>query len=76
MNFQCLKTTFMVGNVLTIFYMCSYRQNVPVDFIARELAFDSSFKAGQFLNKFHLSYSGNDQSQIDCKASLPAVASI
>ncbi|KAM3966191.1 leukocyte receptor cluster member 8 [Aphomia sociella] len=54
----------------------SYRQSVPVDFIVRELAFESSSKAFEFLNQFPLSYTGCDQTQIDCKASLPAVASI
>lgn len=54
----------------------SYRQTVPVDFIVRELAFESSSKAFEFLNQFPLSYTGCDQNQIDCKASLPAVASI
>ncbi|XP_030037244.1 leukocyte receptor cluster member 8 [Manduca sexta] len=54
----------------------SYRQTVPVDFIIRELAFESSSKAFEFLNQFPLSYTGCDQTQIDCKASLPAVASI
>ncbi|XP_045514795.1 leukocyte receptor cluster member 8 homolog [Pieris brassicae] len=54
----------------------SYRQSVPVDFITRELAFDSPSKASEFLNQFPLSYTGCDQTQIDCKASLPAVANI
>lgn len=56
--------------------MHSYRQNVPVDFICRELAFESSSKAIEFLNKFPLSYTDGDQTQIDCKASAPALASI
>ncbi|XP_047027146.1 leukocyte receptor cluster member 8 [Helicoverpa zea] len=54
----------------------SYRQSVPVDFIIRELAFESSSKAVEFLNQFPLSYTDCDQSQLDCKASLPAVSSI
>ncbi|XP_041986713.1 leukocyte receptor cluster member 8 [Aricia agestis] len=54
----------------------SYRQTVPVDFIVRELAFESHSKAFEFLNQFPLSYTGCDQSVIDCKASLPAIASI
>ncbi|CAH2039596.1 unnamed protein product, partial [Iphiclides podalirius] len=54
----------------------SYRQSVPVDFIIRELAFESRSKAVEFLNQFPLSYTGCDQNQLDCKASLPAVASI
>lgn len=56
--------------------MCSYRQSVPVDFIIRELAFDSSSKAIEFLSQFKLSYTDCDQSQLDCKASLPAVQSL
>lgn len=55
--------------------MCSYRQTVPVDYIVRELAFESSSKALEFLNQFPLSYTG-DQSHIDCKASQPVVASL
>lgn len=62
--------------LLTLLYMCSYRQSVPVDFIIRELAFESSSKAVEFLNQFPLSYTDCDQSQLDCKASLPAVSSI
>ncbi|XP_013190797.1 leukocyte receptor cluster member 8 homolog [Amyelois transitella] len=54
----------------------SYRQSVPVDFIVRELAFESSAKALEFLNHFPLTYIGSNQSQIDCKASLPAIANI
>ncbi|KAF9419012.1 hypothetical protein HW555_004339 [Spodoptera exigua] len=54
----------------------SYRQSVPVDFIIRELAFDSSSKAIEFLSQFKLSYTDCDQSQLDCKASLPAVQSL
>ncbi|KAJ0178270.1 hypothetical protein K1T71_006093 [Dendrolimus kikuchii] len=54
----------------------SYRQSVPVDFISRELAFESSSKAIEFLNQFSLCYTGCDQTQLDCKASFPAVASI
>ncbi|CAH2091114.1 unnamed protein product [Euphydryas editha] len=51
----------------------SYRQSVPVDFIVRELAFDSKSKAFEFLNQFPLTYTGSDQSHIDCKASLQVV---
>ncbi|CAG4950126.1 unnamed protein product [Colias eurytheme] len=54
----------------------SYRQSVPVEFITKELAFESSTKAFEFLNQFPLSYTGCDQTQIDCKASLPAIANI
>ncbi|CAH0584314.1 unnamed protein product [Chrysodeixis includens] len=54
----------------------SYRQTVPVEFIIRELAFDSNSKGFEFLNQFPLSYAGCGQSQLDCKASLPAVGSI
>ncbi|XP_075979184.1 leukocyte receptor cluster member 8 [Anticarsia gemmatalis] len=53
----------------------SYRQTVPVEFIVRELAFESSSKALEFLNQFSLSYTG-DQSHIDCKASQLAVANL
>lgn len=51
----------------------SYRQTVPVDFIVRELAFESKSKAFEFLNQFPLTYTGSDQSHIDCKASLQVV---
>ncbi|XP_023938628.1 leukocyte receptor cluster member 8 homolog [Bicyclus anynana] len=51
----------------------SYRQTVPVDFIVRELAFESTSKALEFLNQFPLSYTGNNQDQIDCKASLQVI---
>ncbi|KPI97357.1 PREDICTED: leukocyte receptor cluster member 8 homolog [Papilio xuthus] len=54
----------------------SYRQSVPVDFIVRELAFESTSKALKFLNKFSLIYTGSNQTELDCKASLPAIASI
>ncbi|CAG4947660.1 unnamed protein product [Parnassius apollo] len=54
----------------------SYRQSVPVDFIVRELAFESNSKAIEFLNQFSFSYTGSDQTQLDCKASLPALANI
>lgn len=64
----------MVGLFYLIFhYMCSYRQTVPVDFIVRELAFESKSKAFEFLNQFPLTYTGSDQSHIDCKASLQVV---
>lgn len=56
--------------------MYSYRQAVPVDFIVRELAFESSTKAFEFLNKFPLLYTSSDKTEIDCKASFPALASI
>ncbi|XP_068618472.1 leukocyte receptor cluster member 8 homolog [Battus philenor] len=49
----------------------SYRQSVPVDFIVRELAFESTSKALKFLNQFSFIYTGCDQTQLDCKASLP-----
>ncbi|XP_047534554.1 leukocyte receptor cluster member 8 homolog [Vanessa atalanta] len=55
------------------FIIKSYRQSVPVDFIVRELAFESKSKAFEFLNQFPLSYTGSDQSHIDCKASLQVV---
>ncbi|XP_004931499.2 leukocyte receptor cluster member 8 [Bombyx mori] len=54
----------------------SYRQTVPVEFIARELAFESSSKALEFLNQFPLSYVGCNRTQIDCKTSATAVTSI
>ncbi|XP_063623390.1 leukocyte receptor cluster member 8 homolog [Cydia splendana] len=54
----------------------SYRQSVPVDFIVRELAFESSSKAFEFLNQFSLIYTDCDQTQIDCKSSFQTVASI
>ncbi|XP_059054115.1 leukocyte receptor cluster member 8 homolog [Achroia grisella] len=54
----------------------SYRQSIPVDFIVRELAFESSSKALELLNQFPLFYTDCDQTQIDCKASFPAVANI
>ncbi|CAK1586150.1 unnamed protein product [Parnassius mnemosyne] len=54
----------------------SYRQSVPVDYIVRELAFESNSKATEFLNQFSVSYTGCDQTQLDCKASLPALANI
>lgn len=67
----------IAGHVyLTFFSMFSYRQNVPVDFIVRELAFQSNSKAIEFLNKFPLSYTGGDQTQIDCRASIPALPNI
>lgn len=56
------------------FIIKSYRQTVPVDYIVRELVFESTNKALEFLNQFPLSYNG-DQSHIDCKASQPVVAS-
>lgn len=62
--------------LLTLFCMSSYRQSVPVDFIVRELAFESTSKALEFLNKFSLIYTGSNQTELDCKASLPAIASI
>lgn len=76
-SFCCINQPFGWGRVLLIYYyVYSYRQSVPVDFVTRELAFDSSSKASEFLNQFPLSYTGCDQTQIDCKASLPAVANI
>ncbi|XP_072947452.1 leukocyte receptor cluster member 8 isoform X2 [Epargyreus clarus] len=54
----------------------SYRQTVPVDFITRELAFESSSKTTEFLNQFSVSYADSNQTLVDCKASLPVVANI
>ncbi|XP_063828201.1 leukocyte receptor cluster member 8 homolog [Ostrinia nubilalis] len=54
----------------------SYRQTVPVDFIVRELAFESTPKAFEFLNKFPITYTAEDQTQIDCKATHATLGSI
>lgn len=70
---ECLPAVLVF--VLICSFMYSYRQTVPVDFIVRELAFESSSKALEFLNQFPLSYNG-DQSHIDCKASQPVVANL
>lgn len=53
--------------------MCSYRPAVPVDFVMQELAFESSSKGLEFLNRFPLSYTDVSKLQIDCKASGPAM---
>ncbi|VVD03146.1 unnamed protein product [Leptidea sinapis] len=49
----------------------SYRPTVPVDFITRELAFESESKTLEFLSTLSLSFTGSEQTHIDCKGSLP-----
>lgn len=71
------RLSSIAGIVVLMFsYMYSYRQTVPVDFVVRELAFESTSKAFEFLKKFPITYNGDDQNQIDCKASHLTVGSI
>ncbi|XP_032520308.2 leukocyte receptor cluster member 8 [Danaus plexippus] len=55
------------------FIIKSYRQSVPVDFITKELAFESSTKTYEFLKQFSLTYTDADETRIDCKASQHVV---
>ncbi|KAL4707691.1 hypothetical protein ACJJTC_014872 [Scirpophaga incertulas] len=54
----------------------SYRQTVPVEFITRELAFESDAKASDYLRGLPLAYTSSDQTQVDCKASSQILGSI
>lgn len=50
----------------------SYRQNLPVIFVAQELAFDSEKDFREFAAPFSLTYT-EDGEKIDCKASMAAL---
>lgn len=47
----------------------SYRQNLAVDFVVAELAFESLDKFYEFVNEFGLIYADPDRHLIDCKTS-------
>ncbi|XP_043273720.1 leukocyte receptor cluster member 8 homolog isoform X2 [Venturia canescens] len=47
----------------------SYRQNLAVDFIVSELAFQSADKFYEFVTEFGLIYADSERQQLDCKAS-------
>lgn len=47
----------------------SYRQNLAVDFIVSELAFQSADKFYEFVTDFGLIYADSERQQLDCKAS-------
>lgn len=51
----------------------SYRQNLAVDFIVTELAFQSSTKFYEFVAEFGLVYADPERQQLDCKASSGSV---
>lgn len=47
----------------------SYRQNLAVDFIVAELAFESLDKFYEFVSEFTLVYADPERRLIDCKTS-------
>ena len=49
--------------------MFSYRQNLAVDFIVAEMAFDTLDKFYEFVSEFGLVYADPEKKQIDCKTS-------
>jgi hypothetical protein len=51
----------------------SYRQNMAVDFIVAELAFESLEKYYEFVAEFGLAYADSERKQLDCKASSSSV---
>ncbi|XP_012267228.2 leukocyte receptor cluster member 8 homolog [Athalia rosae] len=53
----------------------SYRQNLAVDFIVAELAFDSSDKFYEFVSELGLAYADPERTQVDCKTSSGSLGS-
>lgn len=57
----------------TFLLLFSYRQNLAVDFVVAELAFESLDKFYEFVNELGLVYADPEQHLIDCKTSSGSV---
>ena len=53
-----------------------FRQNLPVEYILKELAFDTKEDWKKFSQSFQLIYANKDHSLLDCKASTANLSSI
>lgn len=76
------KNPFFLISLITDCYlihlfllMFSYRQNLAVDFIVAELAFETLDKFYEFVSEFGLIYADPQKMQIDCKASSGTLGS-
>lgn len=56
--------------------MFSYRQNVPVEFLKSEMAFETEELVLEFLAPFALTFSDASRQQLDCKNSMANVGNI
>ena len=60
----------------TFLFTCRFRQNLPVDYILKELAFDKKEDWKKFSQSFQLIYADADHTSLDCKASTANLSSI
>lgn len=57
----------------TFLLLFSYRQNLAVDFVVAELAFESLDKFYEFVSELGLVYADPEQQLIDCKTSSASI---
>lgn len=62
--------------LIIFFLMFSYRQNVPVEFLKSEMAFETEESVLEFLAPFALTFSDESRQQLDCKNSMANIGNI